>query len=231
MKEQYLIKLIDYLRQFEGSDIESLLVKQRISSSSKSKNYILSKALLYSFEGKDIAEAKIEKYKLNIKTIQLKENGSPKEAMSFAPIDFTKIVGEQWYESEFRNYLSNDFIFFIFKINGQKNELFKIIHWCMPLEDLDGETKLVWEDTKKKISEGTIIKEIANNKIITWFLGQKVTNICHVRPHGANGADVIKLPVSDRLTGYDHVLKHSFWFNQSYIKTIIYGKPTKGEMQ
>ena len=223
MKQQYINNLLVYLKQFENKTVESLFDELNINSKAKSKNFILSKALMASFEGKEIAEAKIAKFKLNIKTIQLRAHGFPKESMSFSPINFLKIIEEDWMKSDFRNYLAQDFIFFVFKIMEGTNVLFRVIHWVMPLSDLDGETRLVWEDTKKKIKEGTIIKEKKEEKIITWFLAEKVTNICHVRPHGANGADITKLPVQDKLTGYSHVLKYSFWFNHSYLKAIVDG--------
>ncbi len=220
MKE-YINNLYNYLKQYENVSCDDLFLKFNIISKAKSKNYILSMALINSYEGKDIAKAKIEKNKINIKTIQLKENGKPKEAMSFSPINYAKIINETWENSEFNYYLKKDFIIFVFFKKGKQNYLYKIIKWNVPQNDLNGEIKLVWEDTKKKISEGTIIKEIVNDKVITWFLTEKVTNICHVRPHGSNGSDVVKLPVTDKLTGFDHVSKHSFWFNHSYIKSIV----------
>lgn len=222
MKNTYIQNLLDFLKQYEGETVRDLLDKLNISTNAKSTNFILSKALISNYEGKDVAAAKISRFKLNIKTIQLKENGNPKEAMSFAPIDFSKIINESWNCSAFRNYLAQDFVFFVFKVSNGVNYFIKVIHWIMPLDDLDGETKLVWEDTKKKITDGTVIKEIKNGKYVTWFLGEKVTNICHVRPHGANGADVAKLPVKDRLTGYTNALKYSFWFNHNYLKNIVY---------
>lgn len=219
--EDYLNNLLSYLKSFENKRVDELLACFNITSNSKAKNYILSKTLVDSFEGKGIGFAKIEKCGINIKTIQLKENGNPKEAMSFSPINYCKIVNEEWKNSAFKKYLSNYFIFFVYKKNNDINTLIKIIKWKVPDNDLNGEIKLVWEDTKKKISEGTVIKEEKNGKIITWFLSEKVTNICHVRPHGSNGSDVSKLPVTDKATGYEHALKHSFWFNHSYIKNII----------
>ena len=218
---EYIDGLLKYLKYFEKKSVNELFNEFAITSNAKSKNFILSQALINSYEGKEIAKTKIERNKINIKTIQLKENGNPKEAMSFAPINFCKIVNENWNESDFKNYLKKDFLFIIFKLENGNNYLYKIIKWSVPLCDLNGEIKLVWEDTKKKVSEGTVIKEVNGKKYITWFMPEKVTNICHVRPHGSNGADVSKLPVTDRLTGYDYALKHSFWFNHSYIKRIV----------
>lgn len=222
--ENYLENLLTYLRQYENMNADDLATMFSVSSNAKSKNYLLSKAMIGGYEGKEIAKAKFENYKINLKTIQLNEKGNPKEAMSFAPIDFKKIVNESWDTSDFKKYLSNDFLFFIFKeING-KNVFLRAIKWSVPSSDLNGEIKLVWENTKKRISEGTVIKEFEDDnkrKVKTLFLTERETNICHVRPHGSNGSDVAELPVPDRHTGYAYVLKQSFWFNHSYLKKIV----------
>ena len=217
----YINNLVSFLSQYENKTTDELLKELNIITSAKSKNYVLSQALIYSFEGKGIAQAKIERDRINIKTIQLKENGCPKEAMSFSPINYCKIVDETWNSSEFRDYLDRDFIFFIFKNEGVHNYLIKVVNWRIPLSDLDGEVKLVWEDTKSKIKEGRVFKEKKDEKLITYFLSEKITNICHVRPHGSNSADVIKLPVKDLYTGYNYAIKQSFWFNHSYLKKIV----------
>ncbi len=219
--ENYLDGLLAYLKQFENKSVDDLSHDFCIFSKAKSKNFLLSQALIGRYEGKEIGKAKIEKYKINLKTIQLKENGNPKEAMSFSPINYNKIINESWENCEFREYLSNVFVLFIYKIINKKNVFMKAIKWIVPNNDLNGEIKFVWEDTKKKISEGTIIKSIEGHKVIMCFLTEKVTNICHVRPHGSNGSDVVKLPIKDKLTGYEYAIKQSFWFNHSYLKQIV----------
>lgn len=219
--ENYLDELLTYLKQFENKSVDDLSCDFAVSSNAKSKNFILAQALIGGFEGKEVGKAKFEKYKINLKTIQLKENGNPKEAMSFAPINYQKIVNESWEDCEFKRYLSSVFVFFIYQIVDGINVFLRAIEWKVPIGDLNGEIKLVWEDTKKKISEGTVIKNVENEKVITWFLTEKITNICHVRPHGSNGSDVSKLPVNDKLTGYEYALKQSFWFNHSYLKQIV----------
>ena len=45
--------------------------------------------------------------------------------------------------------------------------------------------------------------------------------VCHVRPHGRNANDTIKLPVHDKLTGATEYTKQCFWINNSYIKKIF----------
>lgn len=222
--ENYLDQLLTYLKQFEHRSVDDLSYDFAISSKAKSKNFLISQALFGGYEGKEVGKAKIEKYKINLKTIQLNEKGNPKEAMSFAPINYQKIISESWDNCEFRKYLSNVFLIFIYKIINGVNVFLRVIKWIVPIDDLNGEIKLVWEDTKKKISEGTIIKEIKDDKVIMWFLTEKITNICHVRPHGSNGSDVAKLPVKDKLTGYEYAVKQSFWFNHSYLRKIVYNQ-------
>lgn len=217
----YIDSLLIYLEQYKGQETTELFRQVNMNSTAKNKNNMLAWKLIEKLEGRKIAQAKIEHANINIKTIQLKENGNPQEGMSFSTIDYEKIVNEEWDESKFKKYLLNTFLFFVFRYENNKNYLNKIIKWNVPGEELNGEIKLVWKDTRKKIAEGTIFKEIKNGKYVTWFLTEEITNICHIRPHGKNGKDCLKLPVKDRLSGDVSAPKQSFWFNHSYLKKIV----------
>lgn len=221
---EYLNSLEKYLQQFIGRTCSSLFSEFNLNTSAKSKNHLLSQAMVNRYEGKKLADAKLKQYAINIKTIQLTNRGRPKEAMSFSPIDYCKISQEEWENSEFRSYLKKDFLFFTFKENDNENVLDKIFQWNVPESDLEGEIKVVWKDTVNKIRNGDIIKYFDSRKTVTWFLSEKITNICHVRPHGSNGADIIKLPVTDKLTGHHFGPKLSFWFNHEYLKRIVDSK-------
>lgn len=218
---EYLNELYVHAKKYEKQAVNTLLDYFNLSSKSKSKNYMLAKAIIYSYEGESIAKTKIDFNNINVKTIQLKENGYPQEAMSFPCFDFCKIVNETWETSSFRKFLERDFLFFVFKRTNGINILFKVMIWKVPLKDLDSEIKLVWEDTKSKVANGNVIKKIENGKVFTTFMPEKDTSICHVRPHGSNGSDLALLPVSDIRTGYNYALKESFWFNHEYIKKIV----------
>lgn len=219
--EAYIDSLLKHLNQYAGKGVIELFKQFKINSTAKNKNNILAWKLIETFEGRKTAQANIEHENINIKTIQLKENGSPQEAMSFSPIIYEKIINEDWDNSDFKKYLSHTFIFFVFKFENDKNYLIKIIKWNIPNDELNGEVKLVWKDTKKKISDGTVLKEIRDGKYITWFLSEEITNICHIRPHGRNGIDCLKLPIRDKLNGDVSAPKQSFWFNHSYLKKIV----------
>ena len=219
--EAYIDSLLKHLNQYAGKGVIELFKQFKINSTAKNKNNILAWKLIETFEGRKTAQANIEHENINIKTIQLKENGNPQEAMSFSPIIYEKIINEDWDNSDFKKYLSHTFIFFVFKFENDKNYLIKIIKWNIPNDELNGEVKLVWKDTKKKISDGTVLKEIRGGKYITWFLSEEITNICHIRPHGRNGIDCLKLPIRDKLNGDVSAPKQSFWFNHSYLKKIV----------
>ena len=221
---EYLNSLEKYLQQFIGRTCSSLFSEFNLNTSAKSKNHLLSQALVNRYEGKKLAEAKLKQYAINIKTIQLTNRGRPKEAMSFSPIDYCKISKEEWENSEFRSYLKNDFLIFSFKEYDNENVLDKVFQWNVPESDLEGEIKVVWKDTVNKIRNGDIIKYFDPRKTVTWFLSEKITNICHVRPHGSNGVDNKKLPVTDKLTGHNFGPKLSFWFNHEYLKRIVDSK-------
>lgn len=221
-KEEYLSGLKKFLKQFVGKSTDELFKLLDKKSKAKSKNYIVANGLFSLYDGREIGKLKLAHFNIKIKTIQLNEKNNPKEAMSLPPIDFEKIVNEEREESTFYKYLNSVFLFFVFKKNKQDNELFRIIEWRIPPEDINGELKFVWEDTKTKLKNGTVIKKRQeNDKIVTMFLNEKSTNICHIRPHGRDGGDIAKLPVVDNYTGYSCLVKQSFWFNHKYLKRIL----------
>ncbi len=218
----YLNELVTHLKQYEGKTVDELCSEFNISASSKQKNFSLAQHLIGTYEGLGVGKAKIKHFKINLKTIQLKANGKPQEAMSFPMIDFMKIVTEDWDTSELKNYLLNDFLFFVFQEVGPNQNILKsIFRWNVPEKDLEGEIKEVWEDTKSKVQSGNIIRKIEGNKVYTTFKREAETNVCHVRPHASSGRDLEPIPVTDKLTGYNQVLKQSFWFNHSYIIYIL----------
>ena len=219
--ESYVDSLLEYLKQFIGMKSDDLFIKFNVNANGKSRNYLLSQALIGSFNGIKMAKIEIEKYNLNIKTIQLKENGYPQESMSFPAIKYKKIIHENWDNSEFKNYLSNPFIFFIYKYKNGFNFLERVMKWEIPISDLNGNVRDVWEDTKNKIMNGNVIREIKNNKFITCFLAERETTICHVRPHGKNHNDWFELPVMDKISGYMRAPKQSFQINHEYLKKIV----------
>ena len=82
--------------------------------------------------------------------------------------------------------------------------------WNIPYEDLEGDVRKVWEETKKIISEGLNISEV-NGKRTNNLPKQKDNRVSHVRPHARNAEDTYDLPDGRKYT------KQCFWLNNSYI--------------
>lgn len=101
---------------------------------------------------------------------------------------FSELIQETWTESTLRNYLSEtQFLLVIFEQHPDR-EIFKgVKFWSVPIQDLDGEIKSVWESTVNLLKTGvTLTYKIANNKtgyeIENNFIGMKDDRTLHVRP-------------------------------------------------
>ena len=209
-----------YINKFLNKDVGEIKEHFNIESKAKSINFILSKAICDSYKSKEFFDALCLKNNILLKTIQLDEKGSPEQAMSFSPINFMEIVKEDWNKSTLRMLFEKNFLFFIFKKQDGTNKLEKICLWRMPVKDLEGEVKQVWNDTISKLLAGEVTKGFVNGKPISNLPAQAQTKICHVRPHGSDGGDVQQIPVKDIKSGYNYYVKQSFWLNREYIKTI-----------
>ena len=216
-------ELISYIKQFIGKSFDEIAFELNFNSNAKSKNYLLVQKLLFNFKNKDYVDTLLKFENIIVKTIQLKINGKSKEAMSFPPIKYEKIINEEWDSSDLKCYLVKKFLFFIFKINDDgTNNLLNIILWQMPYNDLEGEVKQTWSKTKDILLSGNVIKKFDSEGVtISNFPTEASTNICHVRPHGRNGLDVRKIPNTDNLTGFNSMVAYSFWFNHEYLNKIV----------
>ncbi len=212
--------LLLFLQKYENQDISTLKEKLNVHSSAKSINFILALSMCNSYKGKALFDNFILCNNVHLKTIQLKENGKAKEAMSFAPINYEKIIGENWETSTFKKYLDGTFIFFIFKKESDKNLLIDVFSWKMNDND-KCKVKFVWENTKNLINKGNAFKKLENGKFYTNFLAEADTEICHVRPHGKDSTDFRKIPVQDSCSGNYILPKYSFWFNHDYLNKIV----------
>lgn len=210
-----------FLRNHIGRSVDDLLKEIGIETNAKSKNFILSTALCSQYKGKDFFDALCKHENIHLKTIQLNKKGKPKEAMSFSAFDFEKIVKEDWATSGFKNYITERFLFFVYKKNDFDNYLEDVFLWRINDEDLESVND-TWCKTKDILLSGNVIKNIdTDGDIITNFPTEAATAVCHVRPHGRNGTDLSPLPIQDVKTGYRYLSKHSFWFNHNFIYKII----------
>jgi DNA mismatch repair protein MutH len=185
----------------------------------KAKNYI---RLIVDDVCKEVFGDKLEKFEefkkadIELKTIVLKPNGMPKEAMSFEQIDYCEIVNEEWDTSTIREKFENKkhlWIIFKSKVNFEKQSelkledivLSRVMFWNMPTEDLNNSMHTVWLDTTNKIKQGKYDDFI------------KISNgeISHVRPKGKDKDDLAPTPQGTEER------KKCFWLNAKYIKEQI----------
>ena len=135
--------------------------------------------------------------------------------MSFPTFKFTEIIHETWEESTLLDYLEPaKFLFVIFSENKNGEYVFeRIKFWNIPFEDLE-EVRKVWERTVQVIKDGVQLRfdgKVTHNN----FPKSTENRVSHVRPHAKDSSDTYPLP--DGRT----MLKQCFWFNRSYIESII----------
>ncbi|NPE26706.1 DNA mismatch repair protein [Methanococcoides sp. SA1] len=219
LKEKSFDKIVyDRFRPFIGLTNLEIENKLKIHLNSLAKAYPKTLALrMAGVEKKHIEE--FEKAEVEFKTIRLRHNGTPKESISFPAFDFLRISKEEWIDSEFFEQTQKKFFFVVYQMDkDEKILIFKnMFFWNMPSGDIK-EAEKVWEETK----------EIINGKLKTWEVKQKhmmITKnnfpnttdspVAHVRPHGQNKLDTMKLPNGENFT------KQCFWLNSQYIKEQI----------
>ena len=143
-----------------------------------------------------------------IKSIRIDNKNMPIESLSFSQIKYNEIVNETWESSNLFKVLSAHFLFFIFKIENQKqnNPIFLSARlWKMNESDLDIASKF-WELTKDNIIRG----DYKN------FITIKNNFICHIRTKGLNNKDLMKTPQGTMEP------KRGYWINSSYLKTQLF---------
>ena len=161
------------------------------------------------------------KAEIIVKTIRLKENGLPKEDISFPNFKFEEIVNEEWDDSSIKATLTQKFLFVFFQYEGDKLVLRKVKFWNMPFADIQ-EVEKVWAQTKSIIANGDIVKKVINGVRYTNFPNKKINHVSHVRPHATKASDTYPLPIQDRITNLNEYTKHCFWLNNSYVRDNIF---------
>lgn len=214
--DEKIYKLFDQLLNKSISEIINIY---SINRERKAKNFI---RLIVDDICKSVFGDKLENFEefkkanIEVKTILLKPNGTPKESMSFEQINYCEIIEEEWEESTIRNKFENKkylWIIFKSKINFEKQSdlsldniyLYKVMFWNMPISDLDGSMYRVWLDTINKIKQGEYEK----------FIKISDGEIAHIRPKARNSSDLIITPQGMRAR------KKCFWLNAKYIKNQI----------
>jgi len=215
--------VISKFKPYYNKTVEQILKKTGVKINTTAKSFYanLTKAILGIELDKEIEE--FEKAEIMVKTVRLKENNLPKEDISFSNFKYKEIVNEEWDESNFKDILEHKFLFVFFQFENEQLVLRKVKFWNMPYADIL-EAEKVWEETKKIVSKGKIVREVKDGIRYTNFPNKSFNSVSHVRPHANNAADTYPLPTKDKLTKAKEYTKHCFWLNNTYVRDEIYLK-------
>ncbi len=161
---------------------------------------------------------------ITMKTVRLRNNGTPKESMSFKNIDYCEIYeNDDWFKSEAYEIFTNRFMFVVFKplegaeitihnkalnrdVTEQSYILDSVFFWTMPQKDIDTAQEY-WKNIRKAVLSNNITPEAF------WSIAQH--RKFHVRPKAALKSDKTINPNGGLCD------KYCYWFNAEYVKQII----------
>lgn len=219
--------VLEKFQPYIGKSSDEIINKLNININSTSKDFyaIISKKILGFELNQQIDE--FEKANITLKTIRVEKNDKIVESISFKSFKYEKIINEDWENSTFKDQIDRKFLFVFFKNNNGERILEKVKFWNMPYSDLQ-EARKVWLDTKRKVINGKIVKNLKETKngIVreTYFLNKNENKVSHVRPHAQNALDTFPLPFPDKLTNVTEYTKHCFWLNNDYVQNEIFLK-------
>lgn len=171
----------------------------------KNECALITKKILGVSKESEIAE--FVKAGIKPKTIRVKRNGTPKEAISFPTFDPLEVADVAFEDSEFYSQLQQKYLFVVFREDATEQDVYRlreVVFWQMPDEDVVEAARcfrLMAERLQTFGAEKTV--------------GQSENRCCHVRPHGRNKQDTVITPTGEEMT------KKSFWLNQRYIKAEL----------
>ena len=152
--------------------------------------------------------AKIEEFeKAGIvpKTIRVKRNGTPKEAMSFPYFDYCELAITPYEDSDFARYIDQKYLFVIYRESDDGEYLLSdVAFWQMPEVDVE-DAKKCYEEMRNRVKDGRADESVKSTE----------NRVCHVRPHARDGNDTLMTPQGKS------VVKKSFWINQKYLAKEI----------
>lgn len=215
------------LHEYQGMSVEELCDRFELVTRPKDITSMLAFRIL-GVKGNQCEE--FEKAGIAVKTIRISKNGKIRENMSFPTFRFAELAQEEWEDSTFGNYLRETRFFFIIYRETDAGEwvLQGGQFWNMPVEDIEGDVKAVWQETHDIIKGGQLTLSLnATGNIVNNLPKKKDHKISHVRPHGQNKLDTYPLPAGTHLTLYGNAsekweddtryTKQCFWLNNDYI--------------
>ncbi len=208
-------QVIERFNPYIGKTVAEIteMVGVELNDKQKDKYATLARAMM------GVKKGKIEEFEaagVTMKTIQLKADGTPKEAMSFPTFKYTEVINQVWdgdeeegeIRAEFQKQLESRFLFIVYRCEdkcGPEEDriLDKAFFWTMPPEDLI-EAQRVWTETVQRINNGE-----AEN-----LPKSSESTVAHVRPHAKNAEDTYETPQGAQVT------KKCFWLNINYLADI-----------
>ena len=216
--------ITDRFASFLGLTVDEIETRVGVSLNRNNKAYkaILARRML-GVTTRKIAE--FERAGIEMKTIQIGSDGSPKQHMSFPAFRYQgegSILTEDWDSVEVdletdedspergdmpkikRTFEERRFLFLVFKGEGPTQILSHVRFWSMPKDEIERYVGPVWQQTHDLVSIGVFDK----------FPKTSFNQICHVRPHGNTGEVFPTLRNGDQP-------KKSFWLDKRYIQAQI----------
>ena len=187
-----------------GSSIQEISKKMNFFKSGPNHKGFLRDLSVRILSSGGTSVPELEKAGIEMKTIRLKQNGTPRESMSFPSFRYLEIVNEDWEHSIFFEKIESKFLFVVFKEDSLGAErLEKVLYWNMPYLDRQ-EAQRVWQDTKRRVKiDASDLPRISES------------HVAHVRPKARDSRDTLPTPQGTFL------VKKCFWLNSAYIRRIV----------
>ena len=207
--------LLERFEPYYGESYSNLVKRLHVpETTAKSKYFLIANEILTMKGrlGEDVTKTEeFRKSGIVLKTIRLKKDGKPKEAMSFENINYFDIIKEEDFtDSRLYDIFTQRFLFIVFSeriVEGVVDYvLCKAFFWTMHSADLNLASEY-WRNIKEAVIDNHISPE--------FFWRESDHKKFHVRPKGRNAEDVIANPNGGTAK------KYCYWFNKDYIKLII----------
>ena len=222
--------ILETIKPHIGKTKDALFNEFEIDSKAKHSTSLLIRKMLGIQKELDNS-AEFQKANMNLRVINIKHNGMPKEDSPFRCYSFKGILQETWEESQvYTEICEKRFMYVFFRAIDKKDTTYvldKVLFWGFP-EYLIPEANHVWEETRKIIKDG--VKLTVNGiKVTTNFPTSKINKVIFTKIHASNTLYEVepnkfvgkgKLSDTDELPDGRKITKHSFWFPKKFVKKI-----------
>jgi len=143
----------------------------RANRNAKAFYHLLTKRILGIQPDKKIAE--FEKAGITVRTIRLRPDGVPKEAVSFKAFNYLDLIKQTWEDSDLREDLTRRFFFVIYQLDeNDVPRLLRTQFWTPPIGDVDTYARECFETTVDLVREDKLeyLPRSADGKCVTYGL-------------------------------------------------------------